>query len=119
MRRPIALLLAGVLLTTAAAGCSDEGDAGRPPTAEVVDCGLTNPSRGAASPFAQLEVTNAGEAAGRVRVVVRFLDGGTELGTGEAVTRELAPGGAAILNVTMAGTARAVEACEVAEADRR
>ena len=84
----------------------------------MVDCGLTNPMHGAASAFAQLEVANPGDAAGRVRVVVRFLDGGAELGTGEAVTPELAGGGEAVLNVTLAGTARAVDACEVAEAER-
>ena len=109
-------MAAGAILL--AAGCGGDGSDGPPPTAEVVDCGLTNPSHGAAHPFVQVRVTNAGDEAGRVRVVVRFLAGGEEIGVAEAETPELPAGGAGVLNATMEGTAEAVDDCEVVSSER-
>ena len=116
VRRSIACVLVGALLL--AAGCGDDGADGPPPTAEVVDCGLTNPQRGEAQAFAQVRVTNAGGDAGRVRVVVRFLAGGAEIGRGEASSEELDGGHAMVVNAVGADGATAVDACEVAEVER-
>jgi len=112
----MACILAGAILL--AAGCGDDGADGPPPTAEVVDCGLTNPQRNEAQAYAQVRVTNAGDNAGRVRVVVRFLAGGAEIGRGEASSEELEGGQAAVVNAVALDDATAVDACEVTEVER-
>ncbi len=115
VRRAIACLLAGGLLL-AAGGCGDDAE-DPPPTAVVVDCGLTNPIRGVASAFAQVRVTNPGDAA-RVRVVIRFIADGAGIGRGEGTSIELGGGAMTLVNVVGADGARAVDTCEVAEVER-
>ena len=115
VRRAIACLLAGSLLL-AAAGCSDDAE-GPPPTAVVIDCGLTQPQRGTAQAYAQVRVTNPGSE-GRVRVVVRFIADGAGIGRGEATSIELGGGRMTLVNVVGADGATKVDTCEVAEVER-
>ena len=115
VRRPIACLLAGGLLL-AAAGCGDDAE-GPPPTAVVIDCGLTQPQQGESQAFAQVRVTNPGSEA-RLRVVVRFIADGAGIGRGEATSIELSGGAMTLVNVVGADGAAKVDTCEVAEVER-
>ena len=117
VRRAIACLLAGGLLPAAAAGCGDDAEA-PPPTAVVLDCGLTQPIRNVASAYAQVRVTNPDGADGRVRVVIRFIADGAGIGRGEATSIALDGGGTTQVNVVGAEGATKVDTCEVAEVER-
>ena len=123
VRRAVACLLAGGLLL--AAGCSDDSSgttsaapAGPPPTAKLVDCGLTQPQRGEAQAYGQVRVTNPGDAASRVRVVVRFIVGGEVVGQAEETSEPIAAGGIAVLSAIGADGITKVPRCEVAEVAR-
>jgi len=100
----------------AAGGCGD--DAGSPPpTAVVIDCGLTQPIRSVKSAYAQVRVENPG-GDGRVRVVIRFIADGVGIGRGEATSIALNGGGMTQVNVVGAEGATEVDRCEVAEVER-
>jgi hypothetical protein len=116
VRRAIACLLAGGLLL-AAAGCGDEAE-GPPPTARVIDCGLTNPQAGQAEPYAVVRVTNPDGTDGRVRVVIRFVADGAGIGRGEATSIASDGGGTTQVNVVGPAGAAKVDTCEVADVER-